>query len=135
MPENADCVFCRIVSGELPCYRIYEDADFMAFHDIRPLNPGHTLVISKNHYRWTYDVPNYGEYFETVKKIGLAILSALHAKSFAVVTLGNEVPHAHVQIIPRFDNDGHPGVIDWDNVKKMSGEEMKEVVGKIMGAL
>lgn len=131
MPVTQDCVFCRIVSGELPTHKIYENGDFLAFPDIRPLNPGHTLVVPKKHYRWTYDVPNYGEYFETVKKIGLAIVSALGAESFSVVTLGNEVQHAHVWIVPRFRNDGHPGTLDWNNVKNIPDDMKLKIVGMV----
>lgn len=131
MPETGACVFCRIVSGELPSHKIYEDGDFLAFHDIRPLNPGHTLVIPKAHYRWTYDVPNYGDYFEAVKKIGLAAISALGADSFSVVTLGHEVRHAHVWIVPRFPDDGHPGVLDWNSVKDIPQDEMELIAEKI----
>ncbi len=131
MPETGDCAFCRIVGGELPSYKVYEDDDFLAFLDIRPLNPGHTLVVPKEHYKWTYDVPNYGAYFEVVKRVGLAIISALGAESFSVVTLGHEVPHAHVWIVPRFRNDGHPGVLDWNNVKNISREKMSLIAQEI----
>ena len=130
MPEQA-CVFCRIVGGELTSHKICEDGSFLAFLDIRPLNPGHTLVVPKTHYRWTYDVPNYGEYFEAVKRIGLAILSALGAESFSIVTLGHEVEHAHVWIVPRFPNDGHPGVLDWDNVKDIPQDKMGTIAQNI----
>ena len=61
-----NCIFCKIVSGEIPSYKVYEDNEFMAFLDVRPLNLGHTLVIPKKHYRWVWDVPNIGEYYEVV---------------------------------------------------------------------
>ena len=67
-----DCIFCKIVSGKIPCYKVYEDENFLAFLDIRPLNLGHTLVIPKKHFRWVWDVPNIGEYFEVVCKIAVA---------------------------------------------------------------
>ncbi len=131
MPETQDCTFCNIVGGRLPAYKVYEDEEYLAFLDIRPLNPGHTLVVPKLHYKWTYDVTRYGEYFEVVKKVGLAILSALGAESFSVVTLGYEIPHAHVWIVPRFPNDGHSGVIDWNNVKSFSREDMQKIADAI----
>lgn len=131
MPESQGCVFCNIVGGRLPAYKVYEDDEYLAFLDIRPLNPGHTLVIPKLHYKWTYDVPRYGEYLEVVKKVGLAILSALGAESFSVVTLGHEVPHAHVWIVPRFQNDGHGVVIDWTSVKSISKEDMQRIADEI----
>ncbi|MEI7463544.1 MAG: HIT domain-containing protein, partial [Candidatus Taylorbacteria bacterium] len=61
------CIFCKIINKEIPANIIYEDADFLAFLDIRPLSPGHMLVIPKKHYRWVWDVPNVGEYFEVVR--------------------------------------------------------------------
>ena len=135
MPETQACVFCSIVDGRLPTFKVYEDEEYLAFLDIRPLNPGHTLVVPKLHYKWTYEVPRYGEYFEVVKKVGLAILSALGAESFSVVTLGHEIPHAHVWIVPRFPNDGHGGVIDWHNVKDISREGMELIAAKIKEGL
>ena len=57
---NNDCVFCRIVRGELPCYKVYEDNDFLSFLDIRPLSRGNCLVIPKKHVKWVYDVENFG---------------------------------------------------------------------------
>ena len=67
-----DCIFCKIVAGELPAYKVYEDQDTMAFLDINPTAFGHTLVIPKKHFRYVWDVPNAGEYFEVVKKVALA---------------------------------------------------------------
>lgn len=128
---GTNCIFCSIVGGELPCHRVYEDERFLAFLDIRPLNAGHTLVVPKEHYRWTYDVPYFGEYFEAVKKIGLAIMKVLKAESFSMVTLGHEVPHAHVWIVPRFMDDGHDGVIEWENVKVIPDETKAEIAASV----
>jgi len=62
-----NCIFCKIVKGEIPAYKIYEDENFLAFLDINPQSPGHTQVIPKRHYRWVWDIPNVGAYFEVVK--------------------------------------------------------------------
>ena len=59
-----DCLFCKIVAGEIPCQKVYEDDKFLAFLDIKPQSPGHTLLIPKTHYRWVYDVENYSEFWE-----------------------------------------------------------------------
>ena len=67
-----NCIFCDIVSKKIPAHIIYEDSDFMAFLDIRPLAPGHALVIPKKHYRWVWDVPAIGDYFTIVQKIAHA---------------------------------------------------------------
>ena len=67
-----NCIFCKIVRGEAPSHKIYEDAKFLAFIDINPISPGHTLVIPKEHYRFVWDVPDAREYFEVAKKIAKA---------------------------------------------------------------
>src|SRR5665648_451021 len=102
----SDCIFCKIVKGEIPCHKVYEDDNFLAFLDINPVSPGHTLLIPKNHYRWVYDVPNFGEYWQVAQKIALNIKnSPLNPEYISFLTIGNEVPHAHVHIIPRSQND------------------------------
>ena len=99
-----DCIFCKIVSGKIPCYKTYEDADFLGFLDIGPKAKGHTLLIPKKHYRWVYDVPNFGEYFEVARKICLAQIKAFKCHHVKFVTLGELVHHAHIHIIPQFDD-------------------------------
>jgi histidine triad (HIT) family protein len=127
-----DCVFCKIVKGELPSYKIYEDDGFMAFLDIKPINKGHVLVISKKHYRWTWDVPEFGEYWEVVKKITTALIRGLSAEKVQYITLGEAVPHAHVHIIPRYKDDGLKPLPDWEKTKEISADEMKNISDKII---
>ena len=99
-----DCVFCKIVSGEIPSHKVYENADFLAFLDIRPQAPGHTLIIPKRHYRWVWDVPNIGAYFEVVRKIAQALQKAFgSADEVHARVIGEEVPHAHVWLYPAPD--------------------------------
>jgi histidine triad (HIT) family protein len=129
--EEKPCVFCAIVGKKVPARIVYEDENFLAFLDIRPLNPGHTLVIPKKHYRWVYDVPNFEEMWKVVKKVTQAIISSLNPISVSYATLGFEVEHAHIWIIPRFENDGHAGIIDWSAVKKIPDQEMDEIAKKI----
>ena len=126
-----DCVFCKIARGEVPCHQVYEDEKFLAFLDINPRNPGHTLVIPKKHFRWVWDVPYLGEYFETVGKIARAIKRALNTDWVISLILGEEVPHAHIWLVPRFENDGHKESIDLSNIKKIPEKEMEEIAQKI----
>lgn len=126
-----ECIFCKIISGEIPSYKVYEDENFFAFLDIRPLNPGHTLVIPKKHYRWVWDVENIGGYFEVVKKIANAIKKVLNTDYVVSLVFGEEVPHAHVWLAPRFEGDGHGGAIELKNVKAISEKEMKSIAEKI----
>lgn len=130
-----NCIFCKIVKGEIPSYKIYEDNNFYAFLDIRPLNLGHTLVIPKKHERWVWDVDNVGDYFEVTKKIALAQKEAFNTDWVVSMIFGEEVPHAHIWLVPRFDNDGHGGSIDTKNIKSFSDEEMKAAQVKITSNL
>lgn len=127
----ADCIFCKIVKGEIPCYKVYEDKSFFAFLDIRPLTKGNCLVVPKKHCRWTYEVPNFGEYFEVAKKVGLAAQKAFSAEWVCFLTLGLEVPHAHIRVIPRYKDDLHDVVIDLDKYEKLDERQMKEIASKI----
>lgn len=95
-----DCIFCKIVKGEIPAHKVYEDADFLAFLDINPLSPGHALVIPKKHYTWVWDVPNAGAYFEVARKIALAQKKAFKTDFVLSRIVGEEVPHAHIWIYP-----------------------------------
>jgi len=107
------CVFCKIITGEIPSYKIYEDDQVFAFLDIKPVHPGHTLVISKKH------VANLEEISETdlqaviltVKKIGQMLKNKLGVLGYNVSlnndpVAGQEIPHLHFHIIPRKIHDG-----------------------------
>lgn len=126
-----ECIFCKIAKGEMPSYKIYEDREFFAFLDIRPLNPGHTLVIPKAHYRWVWDMPNIGRYYEAVQKIARAIKEELKTDYVVSMVFGEEVPHAHVWLVPRFNGDGHGGAINLINVKQISKEEMESIAKRL----
>ena len=130
-----DCIFCKIINGEIPSYKIYEDDNFFAFLDINPLNLGHTLVIPKKHERWVWDVENIGEYFEVARKIAVAQKKAFGIELVVSLVVGEEVPHAHIWLVPRFESDGHGGSINTENRKTFSEEEMKEAQEKIIKAL
>ncbi|MCC6448213.1 MAG: HIT domain-containing protein [Chitinophagaceae bacterium] len=95
-----NCIFCKIVKGEIPSYKVYEDENFLAFLSINPMSPGHTLVIPKKHYRWVWDTPNVGEYFEVVKKIALAQKKAFDTDFVLSKIVGEEVHHAHIWVFP-----------------------------------
>lgn len=126
-----DCIFCKIVKGEIPCYKVYEDENFLGFLDINPLNPGNSLLIPKVHYRWVVDVPNFGEYFEIAKKIAIKTMPVVGANAVSFLTLGYEVPHAHIRIIPRFDHDQHTHGIDTDLVITQTKQELESIAKKI----
>lgn len=95
-----DCVFCKIVKKEIPAYIVYEDDEFLAFLDIHPHTPGHVQVIPKGHYRWVWDIPDVGRYFEVAKKLALAERKAFDTDWILSKIVGDEVPHAHIWIFP-----------------------------------
>lgn len=133
MLEN--CIFCKIAEGKLPSHKVYEDEKYLAFLDKFPRTSGHMQVIPKMHYRWVYDVPNFGEYFEVAKKIVEGVKRALNPRLVHLVTIGDEVPHAHIHVVPRFEDDGHGVLIDMSKTINLSNEEMEEIAEKVAGKL
>ena len=123
------CIFCQIAAGKKSCYKISESKDFIAFLDIKPLRKGHVLTIPKKHYRWVEEVPNFGEYFEFVKRVMLAQKEALNADSVSIGTVGHDIDHAHVHTIPRMPEDR--GFVRESNVKENSASETEKIATKI----
>src|SRR3989344_7141637 len=95
-----DCVFCKIAKKEIAADIVYEDKDFLGFLDINPRSPGHVQVISKEHARWVWDVPNVGEYFEVTRKIAKAQQKAFGTDAIWSRIIGDEVSHAHIWVFP-----------------------------------
>jgi len=122
-----DCIFCKIVAGTIPCYKVYEDDQFMAFLDIKPLTKGHTLIIPKTHYQWTYDVPEFGHYFELAKNIAKVQIANLNCDFVSFLTVGRQVPHAHIHIIPRYQDDAHKEGIDATKRSSPTSEELLQI--------
>lgn len=99
-----DCIFCKIVAGEMPCYKIYEDQKYLAFLDVFPKTTAQMLVIPKEHVRWVWDYANLGEYYEVVGKIvnNIRKVSGIPVRQ---MVYGFQVEHAHIQIRPGQNND------------------------------
>lgn len=95
-------IFSRIVSGEIPAYKVAENDDFLAFLDINPLAEGHTLVIPKKEIDYIFDItdPLYADYFVFAKKIAKAIGSVIPCTKVGIAVIGLEVAHAHIHLIP-----------------------------------
>jgi histidine triad (HIT) family protein len=113
-----NCVFCKILKGEIPAHKIYEDDLFLVFLDIRPVSPGHSLVIPKKHHRWVWDVPEYDKYFSLARKIALSARKAFNTEVIWSKVMGDEVPHAHIWIMPHPDTKGDVNDFEW-NARKM----------------
>ena len=105
--HEKDCIFCKIAIHEIPANIIYEDEKYISFLDIRPLSPGHALVVPKAHHRWVWDVPNIGEYFEVVRKVAQAQKKAFNVELVMAKVVGEEVHHAHVWVFPSSDATGN----------------------------
>ena len=136
-----DCIFCKIVRGELPCHKVYEDDRVIAFEDISPVSKGHTLVVPKNHAENLYDMA--GEDLTAVhmasQKIIRAIRKALDPIGVAALQLNGRgvnqiVMHYHLHLIPRAPESPPLPVSDWD-VKPGDQEAIARTAEKIAAAL
>ena len=103
-----NCIFCKIAKKEIPCDQIYEDEDFFAFLDIKPVSHGHILIIPKAHIVWMQDASDetISKIFILTKKIMVAIKKGLECDYVLESVAGNEVPHFHIHLIPRYFDDG-----------------------------
>ena len=135
----AECLFCRIVSGELPATIVYEDDNSVAFLDHRPLFPGHTLLVPRQHVETLGELETklVGPYFEVAQLLARGVEPAMDAEGTFVAMnnrVSQSVPHLHVHIVPRRRKDGLKGFF-WPRTKYKSDEEMEEVRSKITAAL
>lgn len=121
MRDN-NCIFCKIINKEIPAEIVYEDEDFLAFLDINPRSAGHTQVIPKDHYRWVWEIPNAGVFFEIVKKVAIAQKKAFSQDIIQGKIDGRDVPHAHFWVFP------DPQTTNSTNIKdfKENGQKIRE---------
>lgn len=98
-----DCIFCKIVKGEIPTKFTYENEFVVAFPDIHPKVPGHTLVIPKEHHVWFYEVPKElaDQWFEAAQFLGLKLKEEYGAGYVQLSIAGKDVPHAHIHLLPQ----------------------------------
>ncbi len=123
-------IFTRIVNGEIPAYKIAENEHFLAFLDVMPLVPGHTLVIPKKEidYIFSLDDETYQQLWLFAKQISNAVQQAIPCKRIGIAVIGLEVPHAHIHLVPL----NHVGDINFTQPKmKPSPEELAAVAEKI----
>ncbi len=133
-----DCIFCKIVENHIPAVKVYEDQDFVAFLDIQPVNPGHTLVIPKAHYdRFELTPPEVvGKLYQLVQKLAPAVMQATGAAGFNLglnsgPAAGQVIFHTHVHLIPRKPKDG----LQLWAAKDYQGNEMDETAKRIRAAV
>lgn len=127
-------IFTKIIKGEIPCYKIAEDDNFLAFLDINPLSRGHTLVVPKKEVDYLFDLDDslLAGLNVFAKKVAKAIDRVIDCKRVGVAVLGLEIPHAHIHLIPV------NGLYDIDFSKpklKLSDKEFKDIAEMIRSAL
>lgn len=137
---SANCIFCKIVAGEIPATKVYEDAEVLAFMDIGPIIKGHTLVIPKQHFDPITATPEpvLAKLMTVVKKIAAAQMNGLKADGVNVMqtngaAAGQVVPHIHFHVIPRYTTDGHRW--NWAAKKYDDPAEMQKLAAAIKAAL
>ncbi|PLX70587.1 MAG: HIT family protein [Denitrovibrio sp.] len=135
-----DCIFCKIIAGDIHCSKVYEDALFIAFLDIRPVHKGHVLIVPKKHFLNVFDTPDEEAeaIYKVAKKISGAVMKASGCDGINIVqnnnaAAGQEVFHSHLHIIHRYDNDK----LRFASIHKEydSLDEMGEMAEKVKEAL
>lgn len=139
VPVSENCIFCRIVKGELPSVRVYEDDEILAFLDINPVSKGHVLVIPRAHYETLLDIPDDlgAKVLPALARIGRAVMKATGADGFNCLqnnfaASGQIVFHSHWHVIPRFKGDG---LTHWPQKANIDAAEMQTVAESIRSAL
>ena len=135
----SDCVFCKIVEGKLPCYKIYEDKSFLAFLDVNPLHIGHILVITKKHFKDMFDIPKkqLSKIMSVIKKIMVGLDKTGFGEGYTLLqsnrhTGNQDIFHIHFHIIPRKKGDH---CISFKKIEKPSEQQMQEIANKIKNSL
>ena len=126
-----DCIFCKIIAGEIPSYTLYEDEQFKVILDVGPATKGHALILPKKHYADLYELPEEmaADTIKLAKKMMSRMTDKLHCNGFNIVQNNGEVAgqtvfHFHMHLIPRYKNDG-------EILKYISGEPDKEEMEEI----
>lgn len=122
-------IFSKIVSGEIPCFKIAENDDFLAFLDVFPITKGHTLVIPKKEIDYIFDLDDdlYTRLFLFAKSIVPALEKTVECKRIGVSVIGLEVPHAHIHLLPLNSMDD----ADFTQKINVSGEELQKLAEEI----
>lgn len=112
LPIDESCIFCKIVAGQLSCFRLFEDESTIAFMDINPVNPGHALAVAKGHWPTIDVIPPevLAAVARTAQRVAKAVMKTLEPSGVNLLQsngagAGQSVPHLHVHILPRFPGD------------------------------
>ena len=126
-------IFTRIIQGEIPCHKLFEDEECISFLDVCPINPGHALVIPKQETDYIFDLPDDSLQHLVVvaKRVGLAIGRSVSCERVGIIVAGLEVPHAHIHLVPIQD----VGDINFANAKPAEEAELADVADRILAQL
>ena len=118
-PTDANCIFCKIVAGQIPCFKLLEDANTIAFMDINPVNPGHCLAVAKGHWPTVDVIPAemLADVAKSAQRIAKAVMKELKPVGVNLLQAngegaGQSVPHLHIHIMPRATGDNV--ALNWD---------------------
>ncbi|HUV09260.1 MAG TPA: HIT family protein [Spirochaetia bacterium] len=131
-----ECIFCKIIAGEIPAVTVLDEEPVLAFMDINPSSPGHMLVAPKRHAENIFEISesDLAAVMKGVKRCATAVKEALKAEGVTVLQLNGRasdqiVPHLHIHIIPRWEHDGLP-ISSWE-MKPGDMEEIKDIARKV----
>ncbi len=126
-------IFTKIIQGVIPCHKIWEDDAFFAFLDIRPIQPGHTLLVPKHEVDSPFDMGDdeYAAFLLAAKRLVGPIQKAMGSKKVGLVIEGLEVPHAHIKLVPISE----PADLAQSNARDATPEELAEIAEKIRSCL
>lgn len=134
----SECIFCKIIKGEIPAQKVYDDKDVVGFLDIMPIALGHTLIVPKKHCRDVFDTPEntFSRMANAAKLVAVAVRNATRADGIHIGmnnggAAGQSVFHAHIHVIPRFSADGFT---HWPKTK-VSSDELVQMGEQIQNAL
>lgn len=126
-----DSIFTRIIKGEIPCHKVYEDENTLVFLDIHPINPGHLLVVPKKQIDHLDDLPEqeYLELFSVAHKMSRLIKQKIAPRRVGIVVDGYGVPHAHIHVIPTYNTGDIPS--NQDMSKEPNHAELEKLAQKL----
>ncbi|MBV9836068.1 MAG: HIT domain-containing protein [Alphaproteobacteria bacterium] len=130
-PTDPNCIFCKIVAGTIPCFRLHDDAQTIAFMDINPANEGHALSVAKGHWPTVHDIPAdvLGAVAQTAQRVSKAVHKTLNPEGINLIQANGpgaaqSVPHLHIHVLPRWKTDNlainwHPSPGDMAKIKAL----------------
>lgn len=135
--REENCIFCKIIAGEIPSHTIYEDGEFKVILDVNPASKGHALILPKEHYANIYEIDEEtaSRAMKLAKKLAVHMTEVLNCDGFNILQNNHEVAgqtvfHLHIHLIPRYKNAKNNDILKWTN-ESFTQEEMKEICSSL----